>query len=68
MKRRDFIHQISSISLATLLMEGCEPDLPFEVIFKNDMTLGHLVFESHSFPQTKRLQTEFLIVGGGIAG
>ncbi len=68
MKRRDFIYQISSISLATLLLEGCEPELPFEVIFKNDMPFGHLVFESHSFPQTKTLQAEYLIVGGGIAG
>ena len=67
MKRREFL-QISSLSLAALLVEGCEPTLPFEVVFKNDMSPGHLVFESQSFPTTKSMSCEYLIVGGGIAG
>lgn len=67
MNRRDFI-QISSLSLATLLVEGCEPEQAFDIAFKNDMSLGHLVFESQSFPITKSIQTDYLIVGGGMAG
>jgi len=68
MKRREFIQQISSASLAALLLEGCEPSLPFEVVFKNDMPYGHLVFENQSFSLTVNIHTDFLIVGGGIAG
>jgi protoporphyrinogen oxidase len=67
MDRRNFI-QISSLSLAALLVDGCEPDQNFDIEFKNDMPFGHLVFESQSFPITKSLQTDYLIVGGGIAG
>lgn len=74
MKRRDFIH-ISSLSLAALLVEGCEVSNNFDIEFKNDMSVGHLAFESHpaspaggQFSITKKLVTEYLIVGGGIAG
>lgn len=67
MKRRDFI-QISSISLAALLAEGCEVSGDYDIEFKSDMSVGHLAFESLEFPITKKLQTEYLIVGGGIAG
>jgi protoporphyrinogen oxidase len=67
MRRRDFI-QVSSLSLAALLVEGCELSQAFDIEFKNDMPFGHLVFESQSFPVTKHLKTDYLIVGGGIAG
>ena len=67
MKRREFI-QISSLSLATLLVEGCESSHDFDIEFKNDMSVGHLAFESHQFPITKKLNAEYLVVGGGIAG
>ena len=73
MKRRNFI-QISSLSLAGLLVEGCERSGDFSIEFKNDMSVGHLAFENRpdqaggQFPITKNLQTEYMIVGGGIAG
>lgn len=67
MKRRDFI-QISSLSLAALLVDGCNTTREYNVEFLNDMAVGHLAFESNQFPITKNLQTKFLIVGGGIAG
>jgi len=67
MKRRDFI-QFSSLSLAALLVEGCEVSNDFDIEFKNDMSIGHLAFESRQFPISKKLTTEYLIVGGGIAG
>jgi protoporphyrinogen oxidase len=67
MRRRDFI-QISSLSLAALLVDGCETPQDFDIEFKNDMPAGHLVFESHQFPIKKTVKTDYLIVGGGIAG
>lgn len=67
MKRRDFI-QISSLSLAALLVDGCNTTREYNVEFLNDMAVGHLAFESNQFPITKNLHTKFLIVGGGIAG
>lgn len=67
MNRRDFI-QISSMSLAALLTEGCEESGAYDIEFKNDMSVGHLAFESHKFPITNKLKTDYLIVGGGIAG
>ena len=67
MKRRNFI-QISSMSLAALLVDGCTGTEEFDVTFLNDMAVGHLAFESHSFPTSKILKTKYLIVGGGIAG
>lgn len=67
MKRRDFI-QISSLGLTTLLADSCNSPEPYDIEFKNDMAIGHLVFESHNFPITKNLRTDLLIAGGGIAG
>ncbi len=32
------------------------------------MSVGHLAFESHQYPLTKKLDTEYIIVGGGVAG
>ena len=67
MKRRDFI-QISSLSLAALLVDGCSLAEQYDITFLNDMAVGHLSFESHKFPFTKEVKTKYLIVGGGIAG
>ncbi len=67
MKRRNFI-QISSLSLAALLVDGCTNQEEYDVTFLNDMAVGHLAYESHNYPTTKSLKTKYLIVGGGIAG
>ncbi len=67
MNRRNFI-QISSVSLAALLVEGCNIDHELDIEYMNDMSIGHLAFESHQFPMTKKLSSKYLIVGGGIAG
>jgi protoporphyrinogen oxidase len=40
----------------------------YDVEFKNDMPVGHLAFESNQFPITGNRQSEYVIVGGGIAG
>ena len=67
MKRRDFI-KISSVSLAALLVDGCASHSNYSIEFRNDMSVGHLVMGSDQFPITKSLNTDVLIVGGGIAG
>jgi protoporphyrinogen oxidase len=67
MKRRDFI-QISSLGLTALLAERCNSPEQYDIEFKNDMAIGHLVLESRAFPVTKNLRTNYLIAGGGIAG
>ncbi len=67
MKRRNFI-KISSVSLAALLVEGCDYQDKYKIEFRNDMSIGHLVMESHQFPIKNSLDTNILIVGGGIAG
>ncbi|MCK5372073.1 MAG: NAD(P)/FAD-dependent oxidoreductase, partial [Cyclobacteriaceae bacterium] len=67
MKRRNFI-QISSLSLAALLVEGCEVSNELDIEFKNDMSVGHFAFEIHQLAITNKIRTEYLIVGGGIAG
>lgn len=62
-----------------MLVEGCEVSGDFDIEFKNDMAVGHMALLSHpassadgpaggQFPITKKVQTEYMIVGGGIAG
>ena len=67
MKRRNFI-KISSVSLAALLVDGCASHSNYSIEFRNDMSVGHLVIGSDQFPITKSLNTDVMIVGGGIAG
>ena len=67
MKRRDFI-QISSLGLTALLADSCNSPAPYDIEFKNDMAIGHIVLESHNFPVTKNLRTDYLIAGAGLAG
>ncbi|MCG8308870.1 MAG: NAD(P)-binding protein [Cytophagales bacterium] len=67
MKRRDFL-QISSLSLAALLVDGCSESQKYDVTFLNDMAVGHLVFESSNFSVANTSATKYLIAGGGIAG
>ena len=56
------------MSLAALLSKGCDDVDLYDVEFKNDMSVGHLAFESTQFPITGHKQTDYLVVGGGIAG
>lgn len=67
MKRREFI-QVSSLSLASLLAHGCDVPSSFDVNYLNDMSIGHLVFESQQFPVSGKISTDYVIVGGGVAG
>ena len=67
MKRRDFI-QISSLSLAALLVEGCKNEYAYDITFLNDMAAGHQVFEHKNYSNGKKIKIKYLIVGGGLAG
>jgi len=69
MNRRLFL-KISSLSLLPLINKACTsnyfPEYNFSI--HNDMTIGHLVHEGHNYSQDDNLNTDILIVGGGLAG
>ncbi len=68
MKRRTFL-KLSSLSLLPLLTNSCdEEEHAFDIEIQSDQKTGHLVFESFLYPEGKTMETETLIVGGGIAG
>ncbi|BDD03137.1 NAD(P)/FAD-dependent oxidoreductase [Aureibacter tunicatorum] len=70
MKRRQFI-KISTLASANLALIGCQNDsisqIPLEV--RNDAHSAHMVLRKNNFEKSDdNIRTEFLIVGGGIAG
>lgn len=69
MNRRLFI-KISSFSLLPLLNDGCRQrdKTGFEITVHNDMPVGHLTHESNDYTTGDKLQTDFLVIGGGLAG
>ena len=73
MNRRDFL-KYSSLVAAPLLIktiygwENQKEQTPFTVETKSDAKIGHIVRESFSYTQLPQEKTDFLIVGGGIAG
>ncbi len=54
--------------MAGLLAQGCSTANGYDIEFLNDMSTAHLVFESSNYPRGEKLNTDYLIVGGGIAG
>lgn len=70
MKRRKFI-QLTSLASLPLILKSCDwaTDTPvFGITVHTDIHTGHLIFESRDWPVANSLNTETLIVGGGIAG
>lgn len=70
MKRRDFV-KIGSLASLPILLKSCDwvsETNTFPVTVMTDIHTGHLVFESRSFPKSQGIQTDIVIVGGGIAG
>lgn len=70
MKRRKFL-KISSLASLPLILKSCDwasgnSDFPIKVY--TDVHIGHLIFESTTFPKGELISTEILIVGGGVAG
>ncbi|NME67477.1 NAD(P)/FAD-dependent oxidoreductase [Flammeovirga aprica] len=68
MKRRYFL-QLSSTALLGVLA-GCDSkeEYPFEIEVRSDDKVGHLVYQSKSFPKEEAEKVKTIIVGGGVAG
>ena len=69
MNRRSFL-RLSSLALTGILTQSCNPagSKAYDISIKSDMQLGHLIFESASFPEGNIFSTDYLVVGGGVAG
>lgn len=71
MNRRGFI-QISSVVAIPILLgifpRNKKEKKPYDISVRSNRTFGHLLREHSSTPPTKTSETDFIIVGGGIAG
>lgn len=73
MHRRRFL-QISALSALSMPFFQCEQkntsqNSKYKIAIHSDQAVGHLIWQGDSFPVDNKIQkTEFLIVGGGIAG
>ncbi len=74
MKRRNFI-KLGALALSPVLikslndwMNSYHQKADFDIEILSDAGVGHLLWESKSYPIGNELTTEYLIVGGGIAG
>ncbi|MBL4862302.1 MAG: FAD-dependent oxidoreductase [Crocinitomicaceae bacterium] len=73
MNRRSFI-RLTSLGVAGVSLVGCwdskftRPSLHFPIHVKSNMHIGHMIFKVLKRSEDVLLETETLIVGGGIAG
>lgn len=73
MNRRDFL-KYGALTLSPLLIKVAQeatassPAHNFEIELLSDAAVGHILRESQQYPKGKTLKTNYLIVGGGIAG
>ena len=73
MNRRAFL-KLSSLALAGIHAQACDT-IPgthssacYDISIKSDLEIGHLIIDSTAFPPGKMFSTDYLVVGGGIAG
>lgn len=70
MKRREFIKGSAAAATLPFWLQSCDflsrGDFPVHV--RSDHGVGHLMMESLTWPETRGSETDFLIVGGGLAG
>lgn len=73
MNRRDFM-KFGALALSPILIkylndwtEGTVEN-DFEIEILSDAGVGHILWESKTYPKGEKLKTDYLIVGGGIAG
>ena len=70
MKRRDFIKGSAAAASLPFWLQGCDfliqDDFPIHV--RSDHGTGHLLMTSQEWPEVKSSETDYLIVGGGLAG
>jgi protoporphyrinogen oxidase len=73
MNRRDFM-KLSALALSPVLIKYLNDwtqgtvENDFEIEILSDAAVGHILRESKEYPRGESLTTDFLIVGGGIAG
>lgn len=75
MDRRHFL-KLSSIGLGGIGLTSCwninparkKIEINFPIHVRSNMATGHKIMKAISIPSTSTIQTETLIVGGGIAG
>lgn len=73
MNRRDFM-KFGALALSPVLIKYLNDwtqgtvENDFEIEILSDAGVGHILWESKAYPQGELLKTEYLIVGGGIAG
>ena len=71
MNRRHFVKlsALGSVALTGCLdIENKKTVLDFPIYASSNMETGHKIMKAVSIPSTQTLQTETLIIGGGIAG
>lgn len=73
MNRRDFL-KYGALTLSPIILKVAQeatsttPASNFEVELLSDAGVGHILRESREYPKGTTQQTDYLIVGGGIAG
>ncbi|TAG92152.1 MAG: hypothetical protein EAZ20_02750 [Bacteroidetes bacterium] len=73
MHRRKFL-QLSALSALSMPFFQCESNhntqsSKYKITIHSDQSVGHLIWQGDSFPVDNKIEkTEFLVVGGGIAG
>lgn len=73
MNRRDFM-KFGALALSPVLVKYLNDwtkgtvENDFEIEILSDAGVGHILWESKDYPVGESLKTEYLIVGGGIAG
>ena len=68
MDRRKFISVAGAAATLPFWLQGCSSSRSYEVDVYSDHHIGHLLFESQSWPVKKMGQIDLAIVGGGISG
>ncbi|MGH1339856.1 MAG: FAD-dependent oxidoreductase [Aureispira sp.] len=73
MNRRDFL-KYGALTLSPIVLKVAHdasqatPTSSFEIEILSDAAVGHILRESQQYPKGVTKQTDYLIVGGGIAG
>ncbi|MEQ9286286.1 MAG: FAD-dependent oxidoreductase [Cyclobacteriaceae bacterium] len=70
MDRRDFV-KAAALATMPMILKSCNwpgSEGSYDIVVDSDAQTGHLVYKSGKFERLPVIQTEYLIVGGGVAG
>lgn len=73
MNRRDFM-KFGALALSPVVLKylneatTTSPPISFDIEVLSDAGVGHVLWESKAYPKSETIQTDTLIVGGGMAG